>query len=160
MNTSQTTSNSNDDDIERISRGELAYVTARNQHAAHNLLLRAIKDSGLSQKQLAKKTGMDEATVSRLLRRPSNFQINTYSRLLYGACGAYLSVAPAFPEKATASMIMFSPVEYASTDAGKTIWYSVTDASEPVFTSAATAANDWYKEKNTGGIVFKERLNA
>ena len=84
---------------DQISRGQFAYVCARNQSQAHTLLVQAVKTSGLSQKQLALRTGIDEATVSRVLRRPRNIELNTFSKLLFGACGAMISFSPFYAEK-------------------------------------------------------------
>src|SRR5262249_29946905 len=97
MTTSPTTTKL--DDRRAISRGELAYVCARNQSQAHDLLVRTVRKSGLTQKELAKLTGIDEATVSRILRRPTNLEINTFSKLMYGARGAMLTFGPFFPKR-------------------------------------------------------------
>ena len=74
-------------------RGDLAYACVRNQSQAHSLLLRAVKESGLSQKELARRTGIDEATLSRALSRPRNLELNTLSKVLYAATGAYLALS-------------------------------------------------------------------
>jgi transcriptional regulator with XRE-family HTH domain len=68
-----------------IGRGELAYVCARNRWQVHSLLIRAARDSGLSQEELAKRTGMDEATISRVLARPRNLDLDTVSKMLLAA---------------------------------------------------------------------------
>lgn len=98
MTTLQTTSPSEEPETARISRGDLAFICARNQHEAHNLLLRSLKQSGMSQKELAIRTGIDQAVISRLLRRPRNMELNTFSKLLYGACGAALVFLPAYSQ--------------------------------------------------------------
>ena len=109
MTTSPTTTKSVDNSEDRISRGQLAYVCARNQSQAHSLLIEAIKASGLSQKQLARRTGIDEATVSRILRRPRNIELNTFSKLFYGASEAMLSFEPFYPEQPKALRVYFAP---------------------------------------------------
>lgn len=131
MTTSPTTTNNDVKKNGRISRGELAYVTSRNQHTAHNMLLRAVKDSGKTQKELARLTGIGEATISRILRRPSNFEINTYSKLLYAACGAFIAVAPSYPQPAPRNVILAS-LERENLGTGtKTYTYRIEEAAEP-----------------------------
>lgn len=105
MTTSPTTTNNDVAERDHISRGDLAYAASRNQHTAHNMLLNAVKNSGKTQKELARLTGIDEATISRILRRPSNCQLNTYSKLLYAASGAFISMAPLFPASAKRAML-------------------------------------------------------
>jgi transcriptional regulator with XRE-family HTH domain len=84
--------------LRNASKGDMAYACIRAQHQVHNLLAKTIKESGISQKELARITGIDEATISRLTRRPRNTEINTLSKLLYGASGATLTVTLAYPE--------------------------------------------------------------
>lgn len=139
MTTSPTTTNSNVEKNDHISRGELAYVAARNQHTAHNTLLRAIKECGKSQKELSRLTGIDEATISRILRRPSNFQINTYSKLLYAACGAFVSIVPIYPQAQRAQVVQAIRVLEKHGNDTRRLVYRVENASEPYFTSASTA---------------------
>jgi transcriptional regulator with XRE-family HTH domain len=98
MTTLPTTSDSRPSSLQRISKGDMAYACVRFQHQVHNLLVKAIKESALSQKELARLTGIDEATISRLLSRPRNMEINTLSKLIYGANGATLTAAFAYPE--------------------------------------------------------------
>lgn len=95
MTISATTSNNkNKSGLQQvITRGEMAYACARNQHQIHNLLVRAVKDSGLTQKELANLTKIDEATLSRLLSRPRNLELDTLSKLIYGASGATLNIS-------------------------------------------------------------------
>lgn len=92
-------SNDVEDRERNVSRGDMAYACARFQHQVHNLLVRAIKESGLTQKDLAKLTNIDEASISRLLGRPRNMEINTLSKLIYGANGMTLAVSFAHPQK-------------------------------------------------------------
>lgn len=89
MITLPTTTSSTD----RPSRGDLVYAEARYQSEAHGFLVRAVRTSGMSQKELAARAGVDEATVSRVLSRPRNIEANTLSRLVYAACGAFLTVS-------------------------------------------------------------------
>lgn len=89
MTTLPTTTSEND----RPSRGDLAYAAARYRSQAHSLLLRVVRESGLTQKELATRVGMDEATVSRVLSRPRNLEADTFSSMIFGACGAYISMS-------------------------------------------------------------------
>ncbi len=82
---------------DQVSRGDLAYICSRNMHGAFNLLVRSFKKSCLTQKQLSRRTGIDEAEISRLLRRPRNMELDTLSKLVYAASGAAITFAPSFP---------------------------------------------------------------
>lgn len=174
MTISPTTRNSEPKENNHISRGELAYVTARNQHNAHNMLLRAINDSGKSQKELAQLTGIDEATISRILRRPSNFQINTYSKLLYAACQAFVSFSPVIPDGSGKRLVnaVLSQKEIGSAE--KAFVYKVADESEMVLASESTPNSaeinmtlsgsvinmqvfDYPKSKNTESVRILEK---
>ncbi|TIR28284.1 MAG: helix-turn-helix transcriptional regulator [Mesorhizobium sp.] len=91
---------------ERISRGDLASACIRNQYQAHDLLLRVIDEAGVSQKKLANLSGIDEATVSRLLNRPRNMEIDTLSKLVFAARGATLTFSVAFPSQGHTSIVL------------------------------------------------------
>ncbi|RIK94249.1 MAG: hypothetical protein DCC73_06715 [Proteobacteria bacterium] len=99
MSTSATTTDNKRTRLGEIPSAEFSYICSRNQHQAHNLLLRAIKNSGLSQKQISQLTGIDEAVLSRLLSRPRNIELNTLSKILYAACGAALGLSLSFPKQ-------------------------------------------------------------
>jgi transcriptional regulator with XRE-family HTH domain len=159
MTTSPTTTNNDVERSERISRGELAYVTSRNQHTAHNVLLRAVKDSGKTQKDLARLTGMDEATVSRLLRRPSNFEINTYSKLLYAACGAFIAIAPSYPQNGTGKLVHAPRMPKISETKNKNYTYQVVQASEPHIVSGVTsdALSSWQSAKTSQAQILEKQ---
>lgn len=83
-----------------LSRGELAAICARGRHHAYNLLVRQFKQSGLSQAELASRTGIDPAMLSRIFSRPSNLEIDTMSKLLLGMGGGALMFAQEFPTAA------------------------------------------------------------
>jgi len=101
MRISQAITNTN----EGPTKGDLAYACMRNQSQAHSLMLRAVRDSGLSQKELARRTGIDEATISRALSRPRNIELNTLSKLLYAASGSYLTLALFVPTQPAAGRV-------------------------------------------------------
>lgn len=103
--TTSATSTSNEK-ISQISKGELAHAISRNQHQVHDMLLRIFKESGKTQKELATLTGIDESVISRLRRRPRNIELDTLSRLVYAACGAYVEfdlVRPGVNQKSAAT---------------------------------------------------------
>lgn len=78
-------------------RGDLAFACSRNQHQVHDLLVRVVDESNFTQKELAKRSGIDEATLSRVLTLPRNVEINTVSKIVYAACGGTLSFALSYP---------------------------------------------------------------
>ena len=99
MNTSATSTCNKTIAVKTIPDTEFTYICARNQHQAHNLLMKQIKRSGYTQKQISQMTGFDEATISRLLRRPRNMELNTISKILYSVCGAALGMTASFPKE-------------------------------------------------------------
>ena len=84
--------------LDKIPDSELTYICCRNQHQAHNLLLIAIKGSGLSHEQIAQKAGVEDDVLTEIISRPRDVGLGTLSRILYAASGASLSLSPAFPE--------------------------------------------------------------
>lgn len=100
-------------DDTKISSGDLRYICTRNQHQAYNTLIRGMKRSGLKQVQLADRLGKGEDQISRLLKRPQNYTLDTYSELIYGIYGAALKYSPDYP-RATSS----TELETGTLDAG------------------------------------------
>lgn len=91
-------------DDEKISSGDLRYICARNQHQAYNTLIREMKKSGLKQIQLAQRLGKGEDQISRLLKRPQNLTLDTYSELIYGICGAALKFSTGYPRTGSSTV--------------------------------------------------------
>ena len=58
-----------------------------------------MKKSGLKQVQLAHKIGKTEDVVSRLLKAPQNWQLDTFSELMYGTCGGALKFLTDYPNQ-------------------------------------------------------------
>ena len=85
----------------KISHGNLSYICARNRQQAYNIVIRAMKISRLTQAQLARRLGKDTASISRLLKMPQNWELNTFSELYYGICGAALRFESDFPHAET-----------------------------------------------------------
>lgn len=88
MTTSPTTSLSKPSGSEKVSLGTLGYVRARVKQRAFDLVVREFKKSGLSQRELAARLGKTPDVVCRLLSRPSNWELNTFSDLMFGISGA------------------------------------------------------------------------
>ncbi|MEO8668034.1 MAG: helix-turn-helix transcriptional regulator [Bauldia sp.] len=70
----------------------------RNRQQAYNLLVREFKRSGLTQIQLAARTGMAPEVISRLLKAPRNIELDTLSKLMFAINGAALAFATAYPK--------------------------------------------------------------
>src|SRR3954453_18486799 len=88
MSTSQTTALFDPTSTEKISLGTLGYVRARSRQGAYNLVIREFKKSGITQADLARRIGKAAEVVSRLLGRPSNWELDTFTDLMFGICGA------------------------------------------------------------------------
>src|SRR5688572_23469025 len=71
------------DNPERSSLDGEAFMRARNQSLAHQMILAEFKRTGMSQAELAKRTGKGTDVISRLIGRPGNWTLNTISDLLY-----------------------------------------------------------------------------
>ena len=87
MSTSQTTGLSEPTGSTKIPLGTLGYVCARNRQRAYDLVIREFKKSGLTQAQLAKRLGKAAEVISRLLSRPRNWELDTFSELLFAISG-------------------------------------------------------------------------
>lgn len=89
MNTSQTTKWLNrPDKPERTPPDAEAYMRAKNQSLAHQMILAEFRKSGITQAELAKRTGKGTDMISRLIGRPGNWTLNTLSDLLFAMSGA------------------------------------------------------------------------
>ncbi len=97
MTTLPTFENSKSPSDKAVSRADLMHACMRNQLQVHDLLIKAVDASGMTQKELAKRTGIDEATISRILGQPKNLEMNTISKILHAACGATLGFSLSYP---------------------------------------------------------------
>src|SRR5262245_17194099 len=88
MSTSQTTSLAEPIGTNKIGIGTLAYVRTRNQHRAYDLVIRELKKSGITQADLARRLDKGQDAISRLLSRPRNWEMDTFSDLLFAISGA------------------------------------------------------------------------
>ena len=83
--------------------GAFAAAVARNRHQLYDLVVRAVRDSGMSQVQLAEWAGISPEHMSRILRRPRNIEWDTASRLLFAAQGATVRLTLALPKATKAA---------------------------------------------------------
>ena len=97
MSTSQTTGLSKPTAAYKISIGTLGYINARNRQRAYNLVIREFKKSGLTQAALASRLGKTADVICRLLARPRNWELDTFSSLLFGISGAVPQYEATYP---------------------------------------------------------------
>jgi transcriptional regulator with XRE-family HTH domain len=81
----------------KISQGDLGYICARNRQRAFNLVIREFKKSGITQAELARRLGKAAEVISRLLSRPRNWELDTFSELMFGISGAIPSYGAEYP---------------------------------------------------------------
>ena len=82
---------------DRIPAGHLAYFTARNRRKIYSAVIKAFKDSGLTQIQLAKRLGKRPDVICHWLSGPGNWEIDTVSILLFGISGGELGYRVVHP---------------------------------------------------------------
>lgn len=156
-------------DEKPFTRGDYAYACSRNQTQVHSLLLRVFKESGLTQKELAQRTGIDEATVSRTLARPRNLELNTVSKMLLAAGGGFLKVANFLPSDNQQHPPMFlasdnSALRQESSDLRVFLFHRVLDwqSSNADTLSATSVEKTDFGGRSiaTGGTMIRERVVA
>lgn len=116
MPTSQTTFPF-DNTSEPVSRGALGYIRGRNRQAAYDLFVRAFKQSGLKQSEVASRLGKGADNISRLFRRPRNMEIDTLGELIFAITGGTLQLSIAYPKGAKKSV----ETETATSDSGTNV---------------------------------------
>src|SRR6266700_800185 len=87
----------------KISLGTLGYIRARIRQRAYNLVIRELKKSGITQADLARRLGKGQDAISRLLRRPRNWELDTLGDLLFAISGAVPAITVEHPLTARAS---------------------------------------------------------
>jgi hypothetical protein len=97
MTISQTASLSKPIGSNKISSGTFAYVKTRNRQRAYDLVIREFKKSGLSQADLGRRLGKTADIISRLFSRPANWELDTFSELLFAITGGLLRVQADHP---------------------------------------------------------------
>lgn len=83
-----------------VTTADVMHACGRARYRAHNFLVKVVKGSGKTQKEIAELCDLDEGALSRILRRPHNYEINTVSKIIHAATGAYLEMSALVPEKA------------------------------------------------------------
>ena len=86
---------------ERTPRRAEAFAEARNKGQLHQLIVREFIASGMSQAELARRTGKPRETISRALGHPTNMEIETATKIVYALTGkliAFTSYDPMQPE--------------------------------------------------------------
>lgn len=97
MSTSQTTGLSEPIGADKISVGTLGYIRARHRQRAYDLVIKEFKKSGITQADLARRLGKSPEVISRLLARPTNWEADTFSDLLFAISGAIASYRAEYP---------------------------------------------------------------
>jgi hypothetical protein len=77
----------------RIPAAQLAFVGGKLRNDLHDVVLRAFRDEGLTQADLAQRMAVDKAQVSRWLGAPGNWTIDTAAKLLFAINGSFVAVA-------------------------------------------------------------------
>src|ERR1700722_1630342 len=97
MSTSQTATLSEPTGTTKISEGTLGYIRARHRQRAYDMVIREFKKSGISQADLARRLDKPREIISRLLARPSNWESDTFSDILFAISGAIASFGVNYP---------------------------------------------------------------
>ena len=99
MLTSQTSFLSKPAGDERIPEPTLAYIRARSRQKSYDLIVRELKNSGISQATLARRLRKGTDQISRLLRRPGNWELDTLSEALFAVTGGSLTCDVSYPAR-------------------------------------------------------------
>lgn len=75
-----------------IPSAQLSYVGQMLRNDLHDLVLRAFRDEGLTQSDLAQRLGVDEAQAGRWLGAPGHWAVETAARLLFAINGNTIAV--------------------------------------------------------------------
>src|SRR5215475_5970594 len=108
MSTSVSTGLSKPEGEAKISAGTLAYINTRTLLRAYTLVIKELKESGITQAQLARRLGKAPEVISRLLSRPTNLELKTLSELLFAISGSVLTLSVSRPLNGASS----APVYY------------------------------------------------
>jgi hypothetical protein len=83
----------------KISRGTLGYIRTRVQQWAYNLLITEFKKSGISQADLGRRLDKTADVISRMLSRPANWELDTFSAVIFALTGGLLTFDVRYPAK-------------------------------------------------------------
>jgi hypothetical protein len=81
----------------KISRGTLGYICARARQWAYNLLIVEFKKSGVSQADFGRRLNRSPEVISRMLNRPGNWELDTFSAAVFALTGGILTFAVRYP---------------------------------------------------------------
>lgn len=98
----------------KISRGTLGYVCTRARQWAYNLLVIEFKKSGLSQVELGRRLDKAPEIISRMLNRPGNLELDTFSAAIFAITGGLLSFSVRHPKQS--SLQIFPAKQLQTTD--------------------------------------------
>jgi len=115
MTTSRTTFLSKPSGDSPVKRATLAYVLARGRQQAFNLIVSEFKKSGISQAVLARRLGKGTDQISRLLRRPSNLEIDTLTAVVFALSGAAPRYGLDFPSTPKREVDIAAPTQSQAT---------------------------------------------
>jgi hypothetical protein len=87
MSTSQITGLCEPTGSDKVSLGTLGYIRALNKQRQYDIVIKEFKQSHLSNADLARRMGKAPEVICRLLARPSNWEAETFSDLLFCISG-------------------------------------------------------------------------
>jgi hypothetical protein len=133
---------------DKIPLGTMGYVRARNRHRAYDLIIREFKKSRLSQADLAKRIGRGADVVCRLLSRPGNWELDTFSDLLFGTCGSLANFSSSRP--------MYHAITTSTQHQKQRFQQFSTTHDSSAIQSQETSAVSTAPKRNTAQVVKKE----
>lgn len=82
---------------EAVADDDYTYVITRARLDAFNAVHAELDKAGLPRKSLAKRLGMDEGQLSRLLGSPGNWRLETIAKLFWAISGGRVKFALDYP---------------------------------------------------------------
>ena len=110
MTTLRTSSLSKPETDDKISAGTLRYMAVRNRQKAFDLVIKEFKKSGISQATLGRRLGKAPEVISRLLARPRNWELDTFSELMFGISGVQPHYSVSLPHGRGEARLPASPL--------------------------------------------------
>lgn len=98
----------------KISRGTLGYICTRARQWAYNLLIAEFKKSGLTQADFGRRLDRPPEVISRMLNRPGNWELDTYSAAIFALTGGLLTFAVRYPAQNALEIISVSATSKTS----------------------------------------------
>jgi hypothetical protein len=81
----------------RVPSVTFSYFNARNRRHVYNFLMREFRRSGITQAELAVRTGKSREIISRLLGQPSNMTADTAAELIFAISGGEIEYHITYP---------------------------------------------------------------